>query len=263
MTRLRDQMQPASKLRYLAWRAGLLGDEVIVCLATGERLLLQKSMLFGLGVAYEIFVEEAYRPPRAIVPGLIRRIVDIGANVGLTICYWAVRFPNAQIDAIEPFPAHLATLRKTIRLNNLDRRVTVYPVAAGVSAGVCEVVNAGVCSTVVGERHLLGAAANLERSRVPVVDIFEMIGSSHVDLLKIDCEGAEHEILMDSRFGNLDVDNLVLEWHATEEHPEADRDIIARLRGLQWAVEPISNDSVNTLDGLGCLRAGMLWGFRR
>ena len=55
MTRLRDLMTPASKGRYLLWRTGLLGDAVTVRLASGERIVLQRSMHMGLNVAYEIF----------------------------------------------------------------------------------------------------------------------------------------------------------------------------------------------------------------
>jgi hypothetical protein len=81
----------------------------------------------------------------------------------------------------------------------------------------------------------------------------------HIDLLKIDCEGAEYEILMDPRFAGLDADNLVLEWHATDLHPQADRDITARLRELKWTVEPVSSDTVRDYNGFGSVRAGMLW----
>jgi FkbM family methyltransferase len=263
MNRLRDYMTPMSKLRYLAWRASLLGDEVTVQLTTGEWLILQKSMQFGLGVGYEIVVEGSYRPPRPIDPGLIRRIVDVGANVGFTVAYWAARFPEARIEAVEPLPAHVEALRRIVRLNHCEDRTTIHAAAAGIAAGVCEMVSAGVCSTVIGPREPEGAAASLERIAVPVVDIFELIGSAHIDLLKIDCEGAEYDILMDPRFRALDADNLVMEWHATEEHPEADSDLISRLRDLQWVVEPISSSSVKNLDGLGFLRAGMAWGFRQ
>jgi hypothetical protein len=124
-------------------------------------------------------------------------------------------------------------------------------------------VNAGVRSTVLRGRQPRGVAARLEQIQVPVVDIFELIGSIHIDLLKIDCEGAEYEILMDPRFGALDANNLVLEWHATEEHPAAERDIIGRLRELNWTVDPISHANVKVLDGFGVLRVGMLWAFRQ
>ena len=263
MTRLRDRMTAASKLRYLAWRAGLLGDQVAIRLTTGETLVLLKSVRFALGVAYEVFVSEIYRSPRPIAADSVRRIIDVGANVGFTISYWAAKFPNAHIDAIEPVPAHLAALRKAVRINHLDRRVTVHPVAVGVAAGVCEMVNAGTSSTMVRERRSPDAIANLERFQVPVVDIFELIQPAHVDLLKVDCEGAEYDILMDPRFAAIDVDNLVLEWHATEEHPEADREIMERLRELDWTIQPISSDTVENQRELGLLRVGMLWGYRR
>ncbi len=246
-----------NKLRYGAWRAGLTGDEVVVRLASGERLLLQKSMPFGLGVAYEIFVAEIYRRAREISRDSMRLIVDIGANVGFTVAYWATRFPEAEIEAIEPLPAHVASLRRTVKLNGCEGRTTIHAAAAGLSAAVCEMVNLGDCSTVAGEGY--AQAATAERIKVPVVDIFALIKARHIDLLKIDCEGAEYEILMDPRFGRVDAGNMILEWHATDRHPEADRDIAARLRELKWSVESNSEATVRNFDGLGRVRAGMYW----
>jgi FkbM family methyltransferase len=263
MTRLRDRMNPLSRLRYLAWRSGMFGDDVTVRLATGERLLLQKSMPFALGVGHEIFVRNAYWPPREINPSSIRRIIDIGANVGFSIAYWAARFPDAQIEAIEPLPAHVAALRRIVSLNRCADRTTIHAAAVGVVAGFCEMTIAGDCSQFFRERHAQESGAQAHRVQVPVIDIFELIGSTHVDLLKIDCEGAEYEIMMDARFGALDVDNLVLEWHATEEHPEAERDIRGRLHELGWSVDAVADAGLEVAKGVGISGVGMFWGFRR
>jgi FkbM family methyltransferase len=220
-------------------------------------------MPFALGVGHEIFVRNAYRPPREIDPSSIRRIVDIGANVGFSIAYWAARFPEAQIEAIEPLPAHVAALRRIVDLNHCADRTTIHAAAAGVAAGVCEMTDAGDCSQVFRERDAEESGDRAHRVKVPVIDIFELIRSTHVDLLKIDCEGAEYEIMMDPRFGALDVDNLVLEWHATEEHPEAERDIEARLRELGWSLDAVADAGLEVAKGVGISRVGMFWGFRR
>ncbi len=262
MTRLRDLMTTASKLRYLAWRAGLLGDEIIVRLATGERLLLQKSMMLGVAVAYEIFVLDTYRCPRELSPGSVRRIVDVGANVGYSLIYWASKFPFAMIDAFEPHPGHLEILRRSLRMNRIDERVKVHPVAVGCANGTCELVDAGTASAIAKDNAALDRT-DFSRLQVDVVDFFEAIKDSQIDLLKLDCEGAEYGILMDPRFVDLHVNNLVMEWHATEEHPEARHDLTVRLLDLGWEIQPGTMENVETLDGIGLLGAGVLWGFRR
>jgi FkbM family methyltransferase len=262
MTRLRDLMTTASKLRYLAWRAGLLGDEVAVSLDTGERLLLQKSMMLGVAVAYEIFVLDTYRCPRELSPGSVRRIVDVGANVGYSLIYWASKFPSAMIDAFEPHPVHLKILRRSLRMNRIDGRVKIHPVAVGSANGICELVDAGTASAIAKDNAALGRT-DFGRLQVDVVDFFDAVKSSQIDLLKLDCEGAEYGIVMDPRFVKLQVKNLVMEWHATEEHPEARQELAERLHDLGWEIQPSTMETVETLDGIGLLGAGVFWGFRR
>ncbi|MEA2680820.1 MAG: hypothetical protein QOK03_2542 [Candidatus Binataceae bacterium] len=261
MTRLRDRMTPLSQLRYLAWRAGLIGDEVEVRLATGERLLLQKSMRLGLAVAYEIFVMDTYGCPRELAPESVRRIVDVGANVGYSLIYWSSKFPTASIDAFEPHPEHLRLLRRSLRLNRIEAQVNVHPVAVGEAAGTFELIDAGTASTIMQS----GAARNGDTShrlQVEVVDFFHAIEELQIDLLKLDCEGAEYGILMDPRFAGINARNLVMEWHSTAEHPDACAELSARLRDLDWDVQPGKIEQVEMLEGLGMLGAGILWGFR-
>lgn len=262
MTRLRDLMTPASKGRYLLWRTGLLGDAVTVRLASGERIVLQRSMHMGLNVAYEIFISGTYRSPRPLDPGAIRRIVDVGANAGFSVAFWGVNYPRARIDAFEPHPAHLAPLRRTVALNRLDARATVYPAAVGVAPGSCELISAGVCSTAIGANERVGAARELATVKAPVVDFFAAMNGDRIDLLKIDCEGAEYDLLMDPRFAALDAGALVMEWHATRAHPEADREVIERLRQLRWEVIAQPGETREAIGGLGILRVGMVWAYR-
>jgi FkbM family methyltransferase len=261
MTRLRDLMTAVSKARYMVWRTGLLGEGVEVNLLTGERLLLQRSMILNLSTAFEIFVLDGYRCPRELLQEDVRRIVDVGANVGYSLIYWASKFSFASIDAFEPHPKHLQNLRRNLQMNRIDERVRVHPVAAGVANGTCDLVDAGAASAVAQASDALGDA-KFRRLQVDMVDFFEAVKGSQIDLLKLDCEGAEYAIVMDPRFADLKVKNLVMEWHATLEHPDAQQELAGHLRDLGWKIEPGTMSNVKVLDGLGLLGAGVLWGFR-
>jgi FkbM family methyltransferase len=259
LNRLRDKLTLPSRLRYLIWRTGALGKEVTVQLASGERLILS-GLRYELGTAYEIFVNEAYRIPRLIDSASIKRIVDVGANVGHSILYWTAHFPEAQIEAFEPHPVHLDLLRRTIALNHLTDSVAVYGAAAGTSSGRAKLADLGTASAVIGED---GAGAALRQNVVPieVVDFFEVIGEARVDLLKIDCEGAEFDLLMDERFERLDVRNLVMEWHETPAHPTAERDLSSRLLELGWELQIRQDTVYEPLEGTDLMRAGLIWAF--
>ncbi len=122
MRRLRDLFTLASRLRYLGWRAARSSREFRASLQTGERLIFRPAPATDLGVAYEVFVSEAYRPPRPLRRE-VHTIVDVGANVGYATVYLASRYPAARIIAFEPHPRHVGQLAKQLRANDLDRRV--------------------------------------------------------------------------------------------------------------------------------------------
>jgi FkbM family methyltransferase len=254
-------MKPLSHLRFLMWRAGVLGKEVTVQLTSGQRLILS-GLWMEVDTACEVLVTEGYRCPRPIESASIRRIVDVGANVGFSILYWAAHFPDAKIDAFEPHPVHLDRLRRTIAINHLTERVTVYEAAAGTANGRAELTDHSIASAVVANGALSEVAGD---SVVPIeiVDFFEVIGDARIDLLKFDCEGAEYDLLMDKRFERLDVRNLVMEWHETSGHPSAQRDLSSRLLELGWELEtgPVTVADPIQGQGTGIMRAGIMWAF--
>jgi FkbM family methyltransferase len=259
MTRLRDKLTLPSRLRYLIWRTGALGREVTVQLTSGEWFILS-GFTYESNVAYEIFVNEAYRFPRPSDCAAIKTIVDVGANVGYSIIYWASHFPEARIEAFEPHPAHLDRLRRSVALNCLDDRVTIYAQAVGTASGMAQLADAGVASAVVAEGRTSAATGN-RAVPIEVVDFFEVLGSTRIDLLKLDCEGAEFDLLMDPRFARLDVRNLVMEWHETPAHPMAELELSERLRKLGWKLELRPESVSGPVDGTDLLRVGILWAF--
>lgn len=242
-------MTALSMVRYLAWRAAPLGRTLRVTLKNGLQLRLRPLPADDLATAYEAFVLEMYRSPRPVLSGKIRRIVDVGANVGYTVEYLAHHYPTAHIEAFEPHPEHLRFLTRTVQINNLEERVSICPVAAAVENGTAYLVDAGTCSTVIRQ----------ERENVipvQIVDFFQAVGTDRIDLLKLDCEGSEYSILMDSRFEKLEIGALVVEWHATAEHSHAEREITARLRELGRSLE----FGINGESRFG-IRSGMIWAY--
>jgi FkbM family methyltransferase len=237
MRRLRDQLTLRGRARYLLWRTGLFGENATVQLSTGDRIVLSRSSLFELETAYEIFVSDVYRCPRSLDPASIRRIIDVGSNVGYTLVYWCRRrFPMATIEAFEPHPRHFAVLQQTVELNGLGSRIRLHPVAAGTAAKLSMLVDADTASTLNARTR---ADPHLNSIQVRIVDFFEAVRGARIDLLKLDCEGGEYDILMDARFPLLDIGNIVLEWRATDDRPEIERETITRLSALDWQIEPL------------------------
>jgi FkbM family methyltransferase len=245
-------MNFASSLRYLAWRALRLPRPVTVALEDGSVIVLRPQPSHDLSVAYEIFVSRLYLPPRPL--DSVRRIVDVGANVGYSLVWWGHQYPDARIVAFEPHPGHVAAIRNHLELNRMANRVELFAAAAGTEGGRAHLSDRGAWSSVGGPDDQ-GAIA------VPIVDFFETLGEEPIDLMKLDCEGGELPLIMDPRFEQLNLRALVLEWHASVEQPLADRKIFARLESLGWHLEPFCERREGEM-APGLTAFGMAWGFR-
>ena len=131
--------------------------------------------------AVEIAAGEYYAPGFEVRPGDV--VVDVGANVGVFSVLAASS--GASVTAYEPHPGTFAHLeRNTAGLP--VRCVQAAVVGAAPPEGRVALATSGESDT----RHRL-AERGME---VPAVSVAEVIGSG-CDLLKIDCEGAEFELL--------------------------------------------------------------------
>lgn len=209
---------------------------------------MRKDVPSDRWVAREIFAAESYRPPCELAP--VRRIVDVGANIGCSIIYFAGLFPEARFEAFEPHPDNLDLLAHHLAINRLTARVHLHPFAAGTGEAYAYLTDCGGSSKVL-------ASPQTDTIAVRIVDFFTSIEPGRIDLLKMDCEGGEWDILMDPRFETLDIGAIVMEWHADRRHPNADREIAARLASLGWGVHAV-DEPRDIDDG----HAGIIWATR-
>jgi FkbM family methyltransferase len=154
-----------------------------------NRSLLIRNNGFDWTVVDEIFTHRIYRTDLADV----KRILDLGGNIGLASLSFAWKYPGAQICVVEPMPENLAVLRQNIDLNRAPVRVVAG--AVGVKDGKAHIavshdprqhsVNAGASAP--------GAAVDVDMLTVP--SLMKLMGWDGIDVLKIDIEGAEREIL--------------------------------------------------------------------
>ncbi len=237
-------LAPRSVPRYAIWRLTGRRGTVALRLAGGPTILLRPPGAGNndYGVAYEIFLHRHYALPRLIPTQSIRRIVDLGANVGFSCLHWLTQFPGAEVVALEPHPGHFAQCRTNLSVNGLLPRVELHQAAAGTASRQIMLSDAGTSSSVVADGDC-GIAA-------PMVDIFTLLAGRPVDIMKLDIEGGEYAILDDPRFARLQVPYLVMEWHGGP----GDRDrCLSRFAALSY----------ETLQMFDHGSYGMLWAFRQ
>jgi FkbM family methyltransferase len=118
----------------------------------------------------------------------VRRILDLGANIGVATLFFAARFPQAEMACVEPSPDNQALLRQNIQLNGI--RGTVFDGAVGTASGHADLyVGANPDNFSLTPASASGETLRVQQFAVP--EVMSAMGWDEIDLLKIDIEGYE------------------------------------------------------------------------
>lgn len=186
----------------------------------------------------EVWVNATYKPLGfSFAPGQV--IVDIGAHVGVFTLWAATACPEARVFAVEPTPATFEFLRRNIEANRLQN-VELLQCACGGADGHATLYARGAPSmNTLYTRDLLGSSFRpLVQTPVVALDtLFSRFGVSHCDFLKLDCEGAEYEILLCAKPETLrSIGRIALEYHVGLAGNQP-RELVDFLRGHGFDVE--------------------------
>lgn len=165
----------------------------------------------------ELYQQHLYERHDDFIPNPGATVVDVGANAGLFTIQQALH--GACVYAFEPNPDCYRRLTRAIHLNGLADRVALTQTAVGAAPG-CGVLTVpqgftcvGTVAPATGHGHVLGTDSRV----VPMTSLdaaLPHLGVQHVDLLKIDAEGAEGEILRGATHILSCVDRIMLEYHS-------------------------------------------------
>lgn len=136
----------------------------------------------------------------------VRTIVDVGANFGFFSLAARARYPHATIHAYEPNPRVLPLLRA----NTAGLGVRVYARAVGAQDGTINLLDDGPSNQARAARWE-NAASTCPVPQASLETVLKEAGG-RIDLLKLDCEGAEWEILKFAD-GWQSIRNVRLEYH--------------------------------------------------
>lgn len=143
-------------------------------------------------------------------------VFDVGAGIGdFAVCI-ARECPRSQVHAFEPLPDSFALLGQNLRLNSLEN-VHAHSEAIAGQPGVLYLYSP---TATFGQHRTTTRPEDAGSAAVPVPAItleqaFERTGVSRCDFLKIDCEGAEYEILFAATAETLaKIRHLALETHS-------------------------------------------------
>lgn len=148
-------------------------------------------------------------------------VVDIGAAIGEFTIEAALQLTEGMVHAFEPNPGSINILRQNMRANNL-KHVETYNLGVWNESGEIPLhfLNNEPLQAVSGQ----GQADNMQEVKetsIPVITLEQVVEEKvgkKIDLMKLDCEGAEYEILL-----NKDpkvfkkINRIIMEYHDLDE----------------------------------------------
>ena len=133
----------------------------------------------------EIFVREVYALNKNKE---VFKILDLGSNIGLSVAYFKMRFPDAIIEAYEPDKNSFQFLQKNIRENDW-KNVSADEMAVSDKNGFLFALSIEEKASV----NSNFATSGREESQVPSKGIAEIL-QQNFDIIKMDVEGGEWRI---------------------------------------------------------------------
>ena len=163
-----------------------------------------------LSAYYTIFCRQTYRF-RTENPA--PTILDCGANIGLSVLYFAREYPQSQILAFEPDTAIFGVLQDNAQVNQLSH-VILMNKAVWDATGTLSFAPEGADSG-----RLVEDANESGTYTVATINLRDYLDRP-IDLLKLDIEGAETRVLANCQDMLGNVHNLFVEYHSYAGHPQ-------------------------------------------
>lgn len=216
-----------------AGRYGFLRKEIELIHRSGLRIKLRPGT-DDLRIVKSNFVKKNYT--REFVP-IIRDsiVVDVGAHIG-SFSIMAARSAY-KVLAFEPEPNNYRMLKKNMELNHLEN-MSIFEMAVSGISGYQDIYTYQGGSSADYSLYKMGIT-NIKTGRIPTISVEDIIRREdlpRIDFLKLDCEGAEHDILRNISFETAaKILGIATETHSVP--PEFSIDIPNRLRELGFEVK--------------------------
>lgn len=184
-----------------------LKKTAILFLRSGERFRVS-HYLDALTIK-EIYIDREYFMPLDVQR--IKTVVDVGANIGTFTVLAGKTFPRAKVIAFEPALQTFKLLRSNLELNKIENVVCVRAAISNHSGST-----SFWSYPASGLGSLFSSREGGRPESVQMLTLRQVFSRYHIttcDLLKLDCEGAEYDILSTDKQVLKQVKNVVLEYH--------------------------------------------------
>jgi FkbM family methyltransferase len=228
-------------LHYLGLRTGPS------CISFRNGLRICDSEGTVAGTIAVVFIRRHYGPL-----GKERVIVDVGANVGVFSLYAASRCPSAVVYSYEPVPSNFNMLCSNISANGFSARIKASTLGVAAHSGSRRIY---VSSS--PTHSFVQSLASQNSEIIQCTTLGELIqenGIEQIDILKLNCEGAEYEILYGAPKALRLVWSIRMEYHNLDHDRNRIGYLCSYLSSLGYTV--VRLDAYSSTDGFLWARLG-------
>jgi FkbM family methyltransferase len=186
-----------------------IGNDTIELIFRGKRLYFyfddKNQLVNTMRLINEVYLAEVYKWLKVEN----KDVVDIGANIGDTSIYFALRGAR-RVYAFEPYPYSYRIAKRNVEMNRMQDRIYLFNEGCGGDVRLIK-IDENYHST--RSSYLKEFPQGKEVKVIPlktIVERFSIAGG----VLKLDCEGAEYPIVLRADTKTLSAfDQIIIEYH--------------------------------------------------
>ena len=161
-------------------------------------------------------------------------VIDIGSHIGLFSIYVAQKLKNCKIFCFEPNLENYNVLMENIEINSI-KNISTFNNAVSSKSGIIKFYNSQKDFAANSMYEKVGEEIQVQS--ITLENIIEKNKIKKCNLLKMDCEGAEYDILMNIPEKILEkIDNITLETKGKGEFEYTSDDLILKLKSSGFLI---------------------------
>jgi FkbM family methyltransferase len=185
----------------------------------GKKFLFHDNLSF-LDAYKEIFEHEVYK----FFPDISKKtILDCGANMGLSVLYFSLNYPDHSIIAFEPDENIFKILKLNIDTYQLNN-VQLIQKAVWDKEEILEFYSDSGMGGRIGNSY-----TDTTPQRIKTLRLKDFINDD-IDFLKIDIEGAESTVIFDCRDVLYKANKVFFEYHGKDQEPQQLHELLSILK---------------------------------
>jgi len=204
------------KLGYLRSKTAKKNKDVSISFKNGLKFIVRAKTM-DKSVLKEVWIKNIYDKYQIKVEKG-DTVIDIGAHIGVFSIYACELSETGKVYAFEPFIENFKRLENHKNINHKEN-LAIYNLGVSSITGVQTLHLSPDNNTGGHSLHLKTESdKTIDIETIRLNDFCEKENITQIDFLKLDCEGAEYEILLSDESILNKVKKIIMECHPHKDH---------------------------------------------